>query len=93
VTTSSTPWPWAWHATAQIGRIFLDFIETVTYRQGRFYRQGRVVTGPPGPEIPLDTSAMRSLLAELNDQREQAPPGTDVRALQAFIDLLSESLL
>lgn len=90
VTTSSTPW--AWHATAQIGRIFLDFIETVTYRQGRFYRQGRVVTGPPGPEILLDASAMRSLLAELNDQREQAPPGTDVRALQAFIDLLSGAL-
>ena len=79
-------------ATAQIGRTLIDFIETITYRQGRFYRRGHVVTGPPGPEVQLDTSEMQALLVELNNQREQAPPGVDERALQAFIDLLSASL-
>ena len=81
-----------WQCTPQIGRTLTDFLETVTYRQGRFYRQGRVITGPPGPEMLLDTAAMQSLLAELNDQREQAPAGVDERALQGFIDLLSDAL-
>jgi|GEM_PF-1629985 hypothetical protein len=84
--------PFAWHATPQIGRTLVDFIETVTYRQGRFYRTGRVITGPGGPEMQLDSAAMQSLLAELNDQREQSPPGVDERALQSFIDLLSDVL-
>ena len=88
----TTPAPFPWQATAQIGRTLIDFIETVTYRQGRFYQRGHVITGPPGPEVQLDTSAMKSLLAELNDQREQALPGIDERALQAFIDLLSAAL-
>jgi hypothetical protein len=35
---------------------------------------------------------MKALLVELNNQREQAPPGVDERALQGFIDLLSASL-
>jgi hypothetical protein len=88
----TTPTPFLWQATAQIGRTSIDFVETITYRQGRFYRRGQVITGPPGPEVPLDTPEMQSLLAELNRQREQAPPGIDERALQAFIDLLSASL-
>jgi hypothetical protein len=46
----------AWQCTPQIGRTLTDFLETVTYRQGRFYRQGRVITGPPGPEMLLDTA-------------------------------------
>lgn len=33
--------------TPQIGRTMIDFLETVTYRQGRFYRRGQVITGPP----------------------------------------------
>lgn len=84
--------PFRWHATAQISRVFIDFIETVTYRQGRFFRSSHVVTRPPGPEVQLTTAEMQALLAELNDQREQGPPDVDVRALQAFIDLLSGSL-
>ncbi len=81
-----------WHATAQISRVFVDFVEVVTYRQGRFFRSSRVVTGPPGPEAQLTTAELQALLAELNDQREQPPPNLDVRALQAFIDLLSGAL-
>ena len=81
-----------WHATAQISRSLVDFIQLVTYRQGRFFRSARVVTGPPGPEVQLTQEEMQSLLVELNDEREQSPPGVDVRALQAFIDLLSEAL-
>ena len=84
--------PFAWHATAQIARVAIDFIETVTYRQGKFYRSGRVVTGPPGPEVLLSADEMHALLAELNDQREQQLPGVDERVLQKFIDLLSEVL-
>jgi len=42
--------------------------------------------------MQLDSAAMQSLLAELNDQREQSPPGVDERALQSFIDLLSDVL-
>ena len=78
-----------WHATAQVSRVLVDFMEVVTYRQGRFFKSSRVVTGPPGPEVELGTTEMKALLAELNDEREEAPPGVDVRALQAFIDLLS----
>jgi hypothetical protein len=81
-----------WQATAQIVRSLIDVIETITYRQGRFYRESHVVTMKPGPEVQLDTSEMKALLVELNNQREQAPPGVDERALQAFIDLLSASL-
>jgi hypothetical protein len=81
-----------WNATVQISRILVDFLEVVTYRLGRFYSSSRVVTGPPGPEVQLTTAQMQSLLAELNNQRQQTPPGTDVRALQAFIDLLSDAL-
>jgi hypothetical protein len=76
----------------RISRILVDFLEVVTYRLGRFYSSSRVVTGPPGPEVQLTTAQMQSLLAELNDQRQQTPPGTDARALQAFIDLLSDAL-
>jgi len=81
-----------WSATVQISRILVDFLEVVTYRLGRFYASSRVITGPPGPEVQLTTAQMQSLLAELNDQREQTPAGTDARALQAFIDLLSDAL-
>jgi hypothetical protein len=81
-----------WHATAQISRVLVDFIETITYRQGRLFRSGRVVTGPPGPEVQLSTSEMQALLDELNAEREQDPAGVDVRALQGFIDLLSGAL-
>jgi len=81
-----------WNATVQISRIVIDFIEVVTYRAGRFFSSGRVITGPAGPEVQLTTAQMQSLLAELNAQREQIPPGTDARALQAFIDLLSDAL-
>lgn len=82
----------AWAASSQISRVFGDFLEVVAYRAGRFYRSGRVVTGPPGPEVQLTQPELQSLLAELNDQREQAPAGIDARALQGFIDLLSEAL-
>jgi hypothetical protein len=81
-----------WHASAQISRVFVDFVETVSYRQGRFFRSSRVVTAPPGPEIQLSLDDMKALLVELNDQREQQAPDVDVRALQAFIDLLSGAL-
>ena len=81
-----------WNATVQISRILVDFIEVVTYRLGRFYSSSRVITGPPGPEVQLTTAQMQALLDELNAQREQVPPGTDARALQAFIDLLSDAL-
>src|SRR5947209_17818655 len=43
----TTPTPFLWQGTAQIGRTLIDFIETVTYRQGRFYQRGQVITGPP----------------------------------------------
>ena len=82
----------AWNATAQVSRIFVDFLEVITYRAGRFFSTSRVITGPPGPEVQLTTAQLQSLLAELNNQREQVPPGTDARALQAFIDLLSDAL-
>jgi hypothetical protein len=42
--------PFAWNATAQIARVAIGFIETVSHRQGKCYRSGRAVTGPPGPE-------------------------------------------
>ena len=81
-----------WNATAQISRFLIDFQETVTYRQGRFYRSGRVITGPPGPETQLTIAEMKALLAELNEEREQDPPHVDIRGLQSFIDLLSGTL-
>ena len=81
-----------WNATVQISRTLMDFIETVTYRMGHFYSSSRVVTGPPGPEVQLTTAQMRSLLTQLNAQREQTPPGTDATALRAFIELLSDAL-
>lgn len=61
-------------------------------RLGNFYSSSRAVTGPPGPEVQLTTAQMRSLLTQLNAQRGQTPPDTDVKALQAFIDLLSDAL-
>ena len=84
--------PIPWNATAQISRVLVDFQELVTYRQGRFYRSGRVITGPPGPETQLTIAEMKALLTELNAEREQDPPNIDVRGLQAFIDLLSGAL-
>jgi len=84
--------PFTWHSTPQISRTLIDFIETVTYRQGIFYRRGQVIAGPPGPETPLDTNAMEGLLTELNTQRQQQPAGVDARALQSFIDILSDVL-
>jgi hypothetical protein len=84
--------PFIWHSTPQISRTLVDFVETVTYRQGVFYRRGQVITGPPGPETPLDINAMEGLLAELNTQRQQLPAGVDARALQSFIDVLSDVL-
>jgi hypothetical protein len=87
-----TPTIAQWTATVQVSRVQLDFIETVTYRLGHFYSSGRVVTGPPGPEVQLTTAQMQALLTQLNAQREQTPPGTDAKALQAFIDVLSDAL-
>ena len=87
-----TPTIMQWNATLQISRFLVDFIDTVTYRLGNFYSSSRVVTGPPGPEVQLTTAQMQSLLTQLNAQREQTPPGTDAKALQAFIDLLSDAL-
>lgn len=58
-------------------------------RLGNFYSSSRAVTGP---EVQLTTAQMRSLLTQLNAQRGQTPPDTDVKALQAFIDLLSDAL-
>ena len=87
-----TPTILHWNATIQVSRVFVDFIETVTYRLGNFYQSSRVVTGPPGPEVQLTTAQMQALLAQLNAQREQTPPGTDAKALQAFIDVLSDAL-
>jgi hypothetical protein len=84
--------PFVWHSTPQISRVLVDFVETVTYRQGVFYRRGQVITGPPGPETPLDANAMQGLLTELNAQRQQLPAGVDARPLQSFIDILSDVL-
>ena len=81
-----------WNTTVQINRAVVDLIEDVTYRLGHFYSSSRVVNGPPGAEVQMTTPQMQSLLAELNTQREQTPPGTDAKALQAFIDLLSDTL-
>ena len=81
-----------WNATVQISRISVDFLEVITYRLGNFFASSRVITGPPGPEVQLTTAQMQALLVQLNDQREQIPAGTDAKALQAFIDLLSDAL-
>jgi hypothetical protein len=35
---------------------------------------------------------MQALLTQLKAQRDQTPPGTDAKALQAFIDVLSDAL-
>ena len=81
-----------WNATVQISRVLVDFLEVVTYRLGRFYSSSRVITGSPGPEVQLTPAQMQALMVELNTQRDQTPPGTDAKALQAFIDLLSDAL-
>lgn len=56
------------------------------------YSSSGVVTGPPGPEVQLTTAQRQSRLTQLNARREQTPPGTDAKALRAFIDLLCDAL-
>jgi hypothetical protein len=79
----------AWHATLQIRRVLVDIVEEITYDQGRLLQQSRNVNvGGQGEPTELDRPARAALLAELREERSQQPAGVDLRALDAFIDIL-----
>lgn len=90
---SPTVRPWQADVKAQITRVDLDVVEKVSYADGTFARRQRIVVGPDiGPIVLLDVHAREELLAELEDEIKDAPPGSDIAGLRVFAELLRLSL-
>jgi hypothetical protein len=89
--------PRPWQAVVQ-GRLTrgvgVDEIEEIdTDGEGHFTRRVRVINGPgPGAIEVLDAAALRKLLDEMRAEVKSPPPGVDVGALEAFIDLIEDTL-
>lgn len=85
--------PWQGVVHASITRVRLDVVETVQFDHGVFTRSNRVVGGPSSQALlVLDDQARRDLLAELQAQVAWPPSGTDVEAIDVFVDLMEASL-
>lgn len=91
---SLTARPWQAEVTARISRVVgVDVVEEVSYTDGRFARRLHIVGGPDiGPITLLDVPARTELLAELEAEIGDAPPGGDVAGLRVFAELLRLSL-
>jgi hypothetical protein len=82
-----------WHATLQVSRVLVDLVEEVTYDQGRFLKRTRgVIVGREVDPTELDRAGQEQLLSELQDERRRQPSGVDLKALDAFIDVLAAAV-
>ena len=85
--------PWQGSVQASITRTVLDVVETVEFNDGLFTHRNRSVVGASSQAIiVLDDQARRDLLSQLQTQLAAPPGGTDVEALEVFVDLLEASL-
>ena len=90
--TPSAPWV----ATLQLSRTQVDVVETVLMGGPSIapVRRTDVVNGPAGQETQLSGAEIESLIAELQDQLNQAAPGDwdPEPFLHAAIDYLQLSM-
>ncbi|MDQ6613949.1 MAG: hypothetical protein M3083_04185 [Actinomycetota bacterium] len=89
---ASRPWQGTVHAT--LTRVNVDVVETIQYSDGLFTHRSQVVGGPSSQAIiDLNEQARRDLLSQLQAEVTSPPAGTDLEALNVFVDLLDASLL
>jgi hypothetical protein len=69
-----------------------DQTAEIMYDLGAFSIRVHVVSGPPADPRPLTVDELPVLLATLRSQLKDHPPGIDMNALRAFIELLDAAV-